>query len=83
MQFNPNNETVKISEYYTRRLDIKYMVQAYQLHVNHPNLHYTLVLFCYEKEIVIKFKEYSNLFFLDDKYYCKVGESNYPVAAIE
>ncbi len=59
------------------------MVQAYQLHVNHPNLHYTLVLFCYEKEIVIKFKEYSNLFFLDDKYYCKVGESNYPVAAIE
>ena len=28
MQFSPNNETVKVSEYYTGRLDIKYIVQA-------------------------------------------------------
>src|SRR6266540_2140720 len=33
--------------------------------------------------MAIKFKEYSNLFFLDDKHYCKVKEPNYLVAAIE
>ncbi|GBC06312.1 hypothetical protein RclHR1_06760007 [Rhizophagus clarus] len=31
----------------------------------------------------IKYKEYSNLVFLDDKYRCKVEEPNYPVAAVD
>jgi len=33
--------------------------------------------------MAIKYKEYSNLFFLDDKHRCKVGEPNHPVAAME
>ena len=33
--------------------------------------------------MAIKFKEYSNLFFLDDKHCCKVEKLNYLVAAIE
>ena len=33
--------------------------------------------------MAVKYKEYSNLFFLDDKYHCKVGEPNHPVAAID
>ena len=45
MQFSPNNETVKVSEYYTGKLDIKYMVQACQLRVEHPDLHYASALF--------------------------------------
>jgi len=34
MQFSPNNEAVKVSEYYTGKFDIKYMVQAHQLHAD-------------------------------------------------
>ncbi|CAB5374251.1 unnamed protein product [Rhizophagus irregularis] len=83
MQFSPNNETVKVSEYYTGKLDIKYMVQARQLRIDHPDLHYASALFRYEKEMSIKYKEYSNLVFLDDKHRCKVGEPNYPVAAVD
>jgi hypothetical protein len=33
--------------------------------------------------MAVKYKEYSNLFFLDDKYRCKVGEPNHPVAAVD
>jgi hypothetical protein len=44
MQFSSNNKMVKMSEYYTGRLDIKYMVQVYQLYINHPNFHYALAL---------------------------------------
>ena len=78
------SETVKISEYYTGRLDIKYMVQARQLRVDHPDFHYaSAALFRYEKEMAIKYREYSNLFFRDDKHRCKVGEPNHPVAAVE
>ena len=58
------------------------MVQARQLRVNHPDFHYASALFRYEKEMAIKYKEYSNLFFLDDKHRCKVGEPNHPVAAV-
>jgi hypothetical protein len=83
MQFSPNNETVKVSEYYTGRLNIKYMVQARQLRVDHPDFHYASALFRYEKEMAVKYREHSNLIFLDDKHRCKVGEPNYPVAAVD
>jgi hypothetical protein len=37
-----------------------------------------------KKEMAVKYKEYSNLFFMDDKYCCsKVGEPNHPVVSIE
>jgi hypothetical protein len=49
MQFSPNNKTIKVLEYYTRRLNIKYIVQARQLQVDHPDFHYTSALFQYEK----------------------------------
>jgi len=55
MQFSPNNETVKVSEYYTGRLDIKYMVQARQLYKNYPDFHYASALFQYEKEMAVKY----------------------------
>ena len=83
MQFSSNNETVKVSEYYTERLDIKYMIQVCQLHVDHFDLHYTLALFCYKKKMAIKFKEYLNLFFLNNKHHCKIEKSNYSVATIK
>ncbi|GET61555.1 hypothetical protein GLOIN_2v1791324 [Rhizophagus irregularis DAOM 181602=DAOM 197198] len=45
MRFSPNNEAIKVSEYYTEKLGIKYMVQTRQLCIDHPNFHYASALF--------------------------------------
>ncbi|CAB5198525.1 unnamed protein product [Rhizophagus irregularis] len=59
------------------------MVQARQLRVDHPDFHYASALFQYEREMAVRYREYSNLIFIDDKHRCKVRESGYPVAAVE
>src|SRR6266540_2928377 len=59
------------------------MVQTYQLRAYHPYAHYTSVLFCYEKEFAVKFREITNFIFLDDKHHCKVRESRFSVAAVK
>ncbi|CAG8782693.1 15632_t:CDS:1, partial [Rhizophagus irregularis] len=50
---------------------------------NHQDAHYASALFRYEKEFAVKFREITNMIFLDDKHRCKVGEPGFPVAAIE
>jgi hypothetical protein len=40
-------------------------------------------LFRYEKEFAVKFRNITNLVFLDDKHRCKVGEPGFPVAAVD
>jgi len=59
------------------------MVQNRQLHCNYIDLHYASALFCYLKEMAIKYKDDAYLIFMDDKHRCKVGEPGYPVAAVE
>lgn len=59
------------------------MVQSRQLRNNHIDNHYTSTLFWYLNELVIIFKGYSWLIFMDDKHRCKVREWGYPVAAVE
>jgi hypothetical protein len=59
------------------------MIQTRQLRANHPDAYYASALFCYEKEFAVKFREITNLIFLDDKHRCKVGEPGFPVAAVD
>jgi hypothetical protein len=59
------------------------MIQTQQLRVNHQDVHYASALFWYEKEFAVKFCKITNLVFLDDKYRYKVGESEFPVAAVD
>ncbi|PKK64053.1 hypothetical protein RhiirC2_788029 [Rhizophagus irregularis] len=59
------------------------MVQARQLRCNHEDLHYASALFRYQKEMAILLRMNSWLIFMDDKHRCKVGEPEYPVAAVE
>ena len=54
-----------------------------QLRAYHMDTHYALALFRYEKEFAVKFRDITNLVFLDDKHRCKVGEPGFPVAAVE
>ena len=59
------------------------MVQTHQLRAYHPDTHYASALFCFEKEFAVKFRDITNLVFLDDKHRYKVSEPRYPVAVIE
>ena len=83
LQFWPKNPSNKNSLQYTGKLNVKFMVQARQLRKTHEDSHYCAALFRYLKEFSIKFKDSCSLLFMDDKHCCKVGEPNYPVAAVD
>ena len=59
------------------------MVEARQLRKTHEDSHYCAALFRYARKFAIKFYDHCSLLFLDDRHCCKVGEPNYPVAAVE
>ena len=59
------------------------MVQTKQLRKSHEDSHYVAALFRYQREMKIKFREYSAFICLDDKHRLFVGEPGYPVAAVE
>src|SRR6266496_6406406 len=83
LQFWPKNPSRLSSLQFTGRLPLKFMVQTRQLRAYHPDTHYASALFHYEKEFAVKFRDITNLVFLDDKHCCKVGEPGFPVAAVE
>jgi hypothetical protein len=83
LQFWPKNPTRLSSLQFTGRLPLKFMVQTRQLRAYHMDTHYASALFRYEKEFAVKFREITNLVFLDDKHRCKVGEPGFPVAAVD
>ncbi len=59
------------------------MVQARQFRKHHEDAHYAAGIFRYQRELAVKFREFSTFFCMDDKHRLKVGEPNYPVAAAE
>ena len=59
------------------------MIQARQFREWHVDCHYASALFRYEKEFSIKYKQYVGFVAMDDKHTCKVGEPDFPVAAVE
>ena len=83
LQFWPKNPARLSSLQFTGRLPLKFMIQTRQLRANHPDAHYASALFRYEKEFAVKFREITNLIFLDDKHRCKVGEPGFPVTAMD
>ena len=83
LQFWPKNPARLSSLQFTGHLPLKFMIQTRQLRANHPDAHYASALFRYEKEFAVKFREITNLIFLDDKHRCKVGEPGFPVAAVD
>jgi hypothetical protein len=83
LQFWPKSPTRLSSLQFTGRLPLKFMVQTRQLRAYHIDTHYASALFRYEKEFAVRFREITNLVFLDDKHRCKVGEPGFPVAAVD
>lgn len=59
------------------------MVQARQLRKFHPDAHYASALYRYLRSFAVRYLSFCALASLDDKHHYKVGEPNYPVAAVE
>eukprot|EP00117_Sycon_ciliatum_P002691 scpid45083/ scgid7803/ len=83
LQFCPKNTSHAAACHCTGKLDIKHMVQARQLGHNHVDGHYAAAQFRYLKEFAVMFRDVCTLVSLDDKHMLKVGEPNFPVAAVD
>lgn len=59
------------------------MVQARQFRKTHVDCHYASALYRYQREFCIKFRSQTTFVSQDDKHTVKVGEPEYPVAAVE
>lgn len=68
---------------YTGQFDVKFMVQSRQINAEHPDAHYCAAMFRYLREFAIMYREYATFVSQDDKHNLKVGEPNFPVAAVE
>ena len=83
MQFTPKVPSSYSSLQFTGKLNVKFQVQSRQLRKNHIDNHYASAVFCYEKQLAIKFRDYTTFVCMDDKHHCKVGEPDHPVAAVD
>ena len=83
LQFWPQRSTAATSKYFTGKIKLKFMVQSRQFRCFHVDAHYTSALFRYQKEFAIRFRDYANIFCMDDKHSFKVGEPSCPVAAVD
>ena len=83
LNFCPRNPHTKASKRYTGRLEAKHMIQKRQFRKQHPDGHFCAALFRYMRDFAIKFRSISLFVCIDDKHRVKVGEPNFPVAAVE
>lgn len=83
LQFWPKNVHAKCSVHYTGRFAVKHMVQARQFHKQHDDSHYVATIFWYQREYAVLLGDSCLFVCMDDKHRLKVGEPNYPVAAVE
>ena len=59
------------------------MVQQRQFRKSQPDEHYASAIFRYFRELAIKHRDITTMACLDDKHKVKLGEPNFPVAAVE
>ena len=83
LQFWPKSAHAKSRVHYTGRFSVKYMIQARQFRKEHEDSHYAAAIFHYQREYAVMLREKCLFICMDDKHRLKVGEPNYPVAAVE
>ena len=82
LQFWPN-KACAASNKHTGRLKVKMVVAARQFRKSHVGVHYASAVFRYQKEFCVKFRAFTSLVCEDDKHTIKVGQTGFPVAAVE
>lgn len=83
LNFCPRNPHAKVAQHYQGRLKVKHVVQKRMFCKNHPDEHYCAALFRYQRELVVKYRDFSIFICIDDKHRIKIGEPGHPVAAVE
>ena len=83
LNFCSRNPKAKVSKHYHGKIQVKHMVQKRLFHKTHPDTHYCAALFRYQREMAVKYRDYSTFVCIDDKHRIKVGEPGYPVAATD
>ncbi|KAJ8043479.1 hypothetical protein HOLleu_10577 [Holothuria leucospilota] len=82
LQFWPSSNSAA-AQMNTGRVKIKMMVSAGQHRKHHPDTYYASAIFRYQKEFAIRIRNSCTFICEDDKHTVKVGEPNFPVAAVE
>ena len=82
LQFWPS-KTSAAAKKNTGRVRVKMMVYARQHRKHHVDTYYASAIFRYQKEFAVRFRTVTTFVCEDDKHTIKVGEPNYPVAAVE
>ena len=83
LNFCPRNPRTLASKRYTSRLEAKHTIQKRQFRKYHQDSHYCAAIFRYMRDYAIKYCDISCFVCIDDKHRIKVGEPNFPVAAVE
>ena len=83
LQFWPKHSNCGFAKRQTGKLNIKFMIQSRQFRKTHIDSHYASAVFRYQKEFAIKYRDHCYFVCMDDKHTVKVGEPQYPVAAVE
>ena len=80
LQFWPNRASAAAHKK-TSRIKVNFMV-ARQFRKEHIACYYASAIFLYQMEFCVKFREITTFVCEDDKHTVKVGEPDYPVAAV-
>ena len=83
LNFCPRNPHAQVAKRYKGRLEAKHMIQKRQFRKSHPDSHYCAAIFRYMRDYAIKYRDMSIFVCIDDKHRIKVGEPDFPVAAVE
>lgn len=81
-QFHPKNPRSVEGARYTKKINLKFMVQQRMFRKKHVE-HYCAAYYRNLREYAVIHRQHCIMVSLDDKHRCKVGEPGYPVAAVE
>ena len=81
-QFWPRSSYLATALNYTGRFNVRFMVQQRNIRKFSVDAHYCNALFKYSKELAIRFSNYCLFVSTNDKCKIKIGEPNFPVAAV-
>ena len=82
LQFWPKNQRTHAAFNYTKRFNIRYMIQQRMIRKQHEDNHYCACIFKYVKEYATRIKDMVAFVCTDDKHKISVGEPGTPIAPV-
>ncbi|KAK6177156.1 hypothetical protein SNE40_015315 [Patella caerulea] len=80
LQFWPTNPNTITALRYTARFEVKFTIQSRQIRGQHEDSHYVAVQLQYIKAFAVKYREFTDFLWIDDKAIVPIGEPGLPVS---